>query len=154
MRLKVEERKPRKKSWHQTPEPEIPSKSTPGLQRLSRRHQMNKGCARLNMSLIVGALTDDCTRPGAYTLRLTATKMAHMFKCDLLKISVIRRPCLQHARCTEYSVFPHDPAQARYDIHTARPKRNPGGHEFPLEALKAIFSAIADEKKRERRYPK
>ncbi len=44
-------------------------------------------------------------------------------------------------------MFPHDPAQARYDIHTAGPKPNPGNHEFPLAALKAIFSAIAEEKK-------
>jgi len=48
-------------------------------------------------------------------------------------------------------VFPHDPAQARYDIHTATPKRSAGGHEFPLEALKAIFNAIADEKRNQKR---
>jgi hypothetical protein len=77
--------------------------------------------------------------------------MAQMFRCDFFKISVIRRPCLQHAKCTEYSVFPHDPAQVRYDIHTAGPRRIPCGHEFPLEALKAIFSAIADEKKNQKR---
>lgn len=48
-------------------------------------------------------------------------------------------------------MFPHDPAEARYDIHTAGPKRNPGNQEFPLEALKAIFSAIAEEKKKQKR---
>lgn len=79
--------------------------------------------------------------------------MAHMFRCDFLKISVIRWPCLQHSRCTEYSVFPHDPAHARYDIHTARPNRNPRGDEFPLTALKAICNAIANEKKNQKRSP-
>jgi len=47
-------------------------------------------------------------------------------------------------------VFPHGPAQARYDLHSARPKRN-ANHEFPLEALKAIFSSIADENKNQKR---
>lgn len=48
-------------------------------------------------------------------------------------------------------MFPHDLAQARYDIHTAGPKRTPGNHEFPLEALKTIFSAIGDDKKNQKR---
>jgi CheY-like chemotaxis protein len=71
-------------------------------------------------------------------------RKGHIFiRRDFLGISVIRRPCLRHARCTEYSVFPHDPWQPRYDVHTASPKQNSDWYELPLEALKAIFRADA-----------
>lgn len=74
-------------------------------------------------------------------------RKAHIFiRCDFLGISVIRRPCLQHTRCTEYSVFPHDSWQPRYDVHTSSQKRNPDWYELPLKALKAIFRANADQK--------
>jgi CheY-like chemotaxis protein len=76
-------------------------------------------------------------------LRAKQRKGHTFIRCDVFGISVIRRPCLQHARCTEYSVFPYDPWQPRYDVHTSSPKRKPDWYELSLKALKAIFRADA-----------